>query len=202
MKLVLKIKTALIVVIALLACEPKISWDDYLFQVDTYLMQFKERSINVGQYSLWVEDYYSDNPMDKLLLFDSEDLKAVLFKPINNTFAGQFEKILAEEPTLIYAEAQKRLEFNRYFVDINTCPQIELFVEKLEAAKKVETLQFVPPIEIKTVGATVNYYKEIALEGYDPLEYRVTITSSIIDQPMIKEMMLLLETVEGCLDIE
>jgi len=202
MKMILKFITVLIVVTTLLACEPKISREDYLFQVDTYLMQFKERSINVGQYSLWVEDYYSDNPMDKLLLFDSEDLKAVLFKPINNTFAGQFEKILAEEPTLIYAEAQKRLELNRYFVDINTCPQIELYVDKLEAAKKVGDPK--PPF-YRLIGgaATVTYYEEVSnLEGYEPSTNLVTVTTSTKDQPMIKEMMLLLETVKGCVDIE
>lgn len=201
MKMILKFITVLIVVTALLACEPKISREDYLFQVDTYLMQFKERSINVGQYSLWVEDYYSEKTIDKLLMFDSENLKAVLFEPINNTFAGQFEKILAEEPTLIYAEAIKRLKLNRYYVDAKTCPKIETFPQKLDAAKKAEDPE--PPFNRLIGEATVSYYiVENKVEGYEPLQYMATVTTYIKDQPMIKEMMLLLETVEGCLEVE
>ncbi len=201
MNLILKFITALVVVTALLACDSKINREDYLFQVETYLIQFKERHINAGQYSLWVENYQSDSPKEKLLLFDSEDMKVVLFKPINNTFAGQFEKILAEEPRLIYSEALKRLESDRYYVDLKTCPQIASFKEKLNAAKKAEVPKLKPPIRVQTGGATVSYYTEIAVEGYDPLSYRVTVTAPIIDQPMIKEMMLLLKTVEACSSI-
>lgn len=138
MRLVPKFITALVAVISLLACEPKISREDYLFQVDTYLMQYKEKPLEESQYSLWVESHRSGNPTDKLLLFDSEELRAVLHKPINQTFANQFEKILAEEPTLIYAEAQKRLELNSYYVDAKTCPQIQTFPEKLDAAKEAD----------------------------------------------------------------
>lgn len=199
MKLVFKIITALVVVISLLACDPKISREDYLFQVETYLMQFKERHINVGQYLLWVQDYYSENPMEKLLLFDSKEMKAVLFKPINNTFAGQFEEILAEEPSLIYAEALKRLELNRYFVDLKACPQIGAFQKKLDAAKKAEDPR--PPFYIFMGEATVSYYTgETKVEDDDQFPYMVTVTTTIKDQPMIKEMILLLETVEKCLE--
>ena len=200
MKLVFKFITALVVVISLLACDPKISREDYLFQVDTYLMQFKERPLKESEYSLWVERHRSENSTDKLLLFDSEALKAVIFKPINHTFAGQFQKILAEEPSLIYAEAQKRLELNRYFVDINTCPQIETFPEKLNAAKKAEDPK--PPFYMLMGEATVSYYTgETKVKDDDQFQYKVTVTTSVKDQPMIQEMMLLLETVEVCLDI-
>ncbi|HEY9030492.1 MAG TPA: hypothetical protein VIM93_03965 [Kangiella sp.] len=199
MNLILKFITALVIVISLLACDPKISREDYLFQVETYLIQFKERHINAGQYSLWIENYQSDSPMEKLLLFDSEDMKAVLFKPINNTFAGQFEKILAEEPSLIYAEALKRLELNRYFVDLKTCPQIGAFQKKLDAAKKAEDPK--PPFYMLMGEATVSYYTgETKVEDDDQFSYKVTVTTAVKDQPMIQEMMLLLETVEACLE--
>lgn len=92
MNLILKFITALVIVISLLACDPKISREDYLFQVDTYLMQFKERPIYEGKYSLWVQDYYSENPMEKLLLFDSEEMKVVFFIPSKNTFAANLKK--------------------------------------------------------------------------------------------------------------
>lgn len=196
MKLVLKFIPALVVVISLLACEPKISREDYLFQVETYLMQYKERPLRESQYSLWVESYRAENPKDMLLLFDSEELKAIIHKPINQTLASQFEKILAEEPTLIYAEAQNRLKVNSYYVDAKTCPQMEVFPEKLDTAKKAEDPK--PPFYILMSEATVSYYTgETKVEDDDQFSYKITVTSSIKDQPMIKEMILLLETVKA-----
>lgn len=173
--------------------------DEFLFQVDTYVKQFKERHINQGQYSLWFEYGWSDNYVEKLLLFDSSTAEVLLFTHESESFSKQFENIIFKEPSISYAEAQTQLKIVSFKVNAELCPLIKPFAERLDKAKSLNMPP--PPFHGLSGEATVSYYSdEFRSKGEVDYASLSTITSSIRDQPVIEELMLLLTTVERCLN--
>lgn len=198
MKVITQIISAILILFVLSACEPEMNREELLFQVDTYVKQFKERPINQSQYSLWFENGSSDNYVEKLLLFDSSTAEVLLFTHESESFSKQFENIIFEEPTISYAEAQTQLRVVSFKVDSELCPLIKPFVERLNKAKSLDMPP--PPFYVLSGEATVSYYSgEFTFKQDVDFASLSTITSSIRDQPVIEELMLLLTTVERCL---
>jgi len=181
----------------LFACGEKITREDFLFQVNTYVDQYKERPLEEDQYSLWAEHYHIADPYEELLLFDSLTLEGTLITPDGQSFATQFEKIIAANTGIIYNEAQKKLKAEVFEFNKLACPSIQKYKESLEFARK-EVSVLTPPFHGGYRVSATFHSDEYLFKGEKSYANLTTIQSYIHDEPIIKELLELLEVVKTC----
>jgi len=187
----------LIGVVVLFACGEKITREDFLFQVNTYIDQYKERPLEEGQYSLWAEHYHIADPYEELLLFDNLTLEGTLITPDGQSFATQFEEIIAANTGIIYSEAQKKLKAEVFDFNKVVCPRIQKYKESLEFARK-EVSALSPPFHGGYRVSATFHTGEYLFEREKSYANLTTIQSYIHDEPVIKELLELLEVIKAC----
>ena len=154
----------LIGVTSLFACSEKLTREELLFQVDAYIDQYKKRSLEEGQYSLWAEHYHIAAPYEELLLFDSLTLQGFLIISDRQSFSTQFEKILAENSEILYTEAQEKLKVVVFEFNKATCPSIEKYKKSLESAKN-ELVNLTSPFRVGYRVSATFHTGEYLFEG-------------------------------------